>query len=55
MGMLTEIHASDNSIYWIVYDFPGEMNDVTWMAAETQYGEARTPRDLDPDNGPPHR
>ena len=41
MGMLTEIHASDGSVYWIVSHFPGEMNDVKWMAVEEKYGEAR--------------
>ena len=34
MGMLTEIHASDGSVYWIVSSFPGGMNDVKWMAVE---------------------
>ena len=46
MGMLTEIHASDGSVYWIVSTFPDEMNDAKWMAVEAQYGEARTPEDL---------
>ena len=46
MGMLTEIHAADGSVYWIVSTFPDEMNDVKWMAVEAQYGEARTPEDL---------
>ena len=46
MGMLTEIHASDGSVYWIVCGFPGEMNDVKWVAFEEQYGEARTPQDV---------
>ena len=44
--MLTEIHASDGSVYWIVSSFPGEMNDVKWMAVEERHGEARTPQDL---------
>ena len=46
MGMLTAIHASDGSVYWIVSTFPDEMNDAKWMAVEAQYGEARTPEDL---------
>ena len=46
MGMLTEIYASDGSIYWIVSEFHGEMNGVKWVAVEDQYGEARTPQDL---------
>ena len=46
MGMLTEIHAADGSIYWIVSEFPGEMRDVKWMAIEDRYREARCPQDL---------
>ena len=34
MGMLTEIHASTGAIYWIVSSYPGQMNDVKWMAVE---------------------
>ena len=46
MGMLTEIHSSTGAIYWIVSSFPGEMNDVKWMAVEEKYGAARSPEDL---------
>ena len=46
MGMLTEIHASDGSVYWLVSTFPGEMNDVKWMAVEERYGEPHAPQDL---------
>ena len=46
MGMLTEIHASDGSVYWIVSTFPEEMTDAKLMAVEAQYGEARAPEDL---------
>ena len=46
MGMLTEIHTSSGAIYWIVSSYPGEMNDVKWMAIEQQHGDARTPEEL---------
>ena len=46
MGMLTEIHAADGAVYWIVSEFPGEMRDVKWMAVEDRYKEARTPQEL---------
>ena len=46
MGMLTEIHASTGSVYWIVSSFPGQMNDVKWMAVEQQFRDANTPEEL---------
>ena len=46
MGMLTEIHASTGAVYWIVSSYPGQMNDVKWMAVEQQYADARTPEEL---------
>ena len=46
MGMLTELHAADGSVYWLVSTFSDEMHDAKWMAVEAQYGEARTPEDL---------
>ena len=46
MGMLTEVHTSSGDIYWIVSSYPGEMNDVKWMAIEQQHGDARTPEEL---------
>ena len=46
MGMLTEIHVADGSVFWIVSEFPGEMRDCKWMAVEERYKEARTPHGL---------
>ena len=46
MGMLTEIHAADGNVYWIVSEFPGEMRDVKWMAVEDRFKEAKSPQDL---------
>ena len=46
MGMLTEIHASNGAIYWIVSSYPGEMHDVKWMAIKEQSGDAGSPSDL---------
>ena len=46
MGMLTEIHASTGAVYWIVSSYPGQMNDVKWMAVEQQHADARTPEEL---------
>ena len=46
MGVLTEIRARDGSVYWISSDFPGEWNDVKWMAVEARYSTALTPAQL---------
>ena len=46
MGMLTEIHASTGAVYWIVSSYPGQRNDVEWMAVEQQHADASTPEEL---------
>ena len=46
MGMLTEMHASTGAIDWVVSSYPGQMNDVKWMAVEQQHADARTPEEL---------
>ena len=45
MGMLTEIHASTGAVYWIVSSYPGQMNDVKWMAVEQQFRDVNTPEE----------
>jgi hypothetical protein len=46
MGMLTEMHASTGAVYWMVPSYPGQMNDVKWMAVEQQFADANTPEEL---------
>ena len=46
MGMVTEIHAVDGAVYWIVSVFPGAMRDAKWMAVEDRLKEARPPQEL---------
>ena len=46
MGMLTEIHVKDGSVYWVISEFLVEMRDVKWIEMEDKHKEARTLQEI---------
>ena len=44
-GVLVELRDEFGNVYWISCDFPGEWNDVKWMAVEEAH-KATSPREL---------
>ena len=45
-GMLTEVVASDGSVYWMLAEYPTDWHDVKWMAVEERHAGAASPAQL---------